>query len=94
MALVLARLGRDSAVLSFLSRWAAVGVARLAMLGGLSLWWKLFNRVTQHISRKQEFRCDELACLLAGSEGSRTRGSDVSAAETAPRLECPQCDGL
>jgi len=68
MALVLARLGRDSAVLSFLSRWAAVGVARLAMLGGLSLWWKLFNRVTQHISRKQEFRCDELACLLAGSE--------------------------
>ena len=44
------------------------GDLRLVILGGLSLWWKLFNRITQHVSRKQEYRCDELACYLAGSE--------------------------
>jgi len=68
MAQVLTRLGRDSVVLSFLSRWAVVAILRWAILGGLSLWWKLFNRLTQHVSRKQEYRCDELACYLAGSE--------------------------
>ena len=68
MAQVLTRLGQDSAVLSFLSRWAVVAILRLAILGGLSLWWKLFNRITQHVSRKQEYRCDELACYLAGSQ--------------------------
>ena len=68
MAQVLTRLGRDSVVLSFLSRWAVVAILRLIILGGLSLWWKLFNRITQHVSRKQEYRCDELACYLAGSE--------------------------
>jgi len=40
----------------------------VVILGGLSLWWKLFNRLTQLVSRKQEYRCDELACYLAGSE--------------------------
>jgi len=68
MAQVITRLGANSVVLSFLSRWVVVAVLRLAILGGLSLWWKLFNRVTQHVSRKQEYRCDELACYLAGSE--------------------------
>ena len=68
MAQVLTRLGRESVILSFLSRWAVVAILRLAVLGGLSLWWKLFNRLTQHISRKQEYRCDELACYLAGSD--------------------------
>jgi Zn-dependent protease with chaperone function len=68
MAQVLIRLSRDSVALSFLSRLAAVAILRLAILGGLSLWWKLFNRLTQHVSRKQEYRCDELACYLAGSE--------------------------
>ena len=43
MAQVLTRLGQDSVVLSFLSRWAVVALLRLAILGGLSLWWKLFN---------------------------------------------------
>jgi Zn-dependent protease with chaperone function len=68
MAEVLTRLGRDSVVLSFLSRLAVVAILRWAVLSGLSLWWKLFNRLTQHVSRKQEYRCDELACYLAGSE--------------------------
>ena len=68
MAQILTRLGGDSAVLSFLSRWVVVAILRLVIVGGLSLWWKLFNRLTQHVSRKQEYRCDELACYLAGSE--------------------------
>jgi heat shock protein HtpX len=68
MAQVITRLGQDSVVLSLLSRWAVVAILRFVILGGLSLWWKMFNRVTQHISRKQEYRCDELACHLAGSE--------------------------
>ena len=38
------------------------------IIGGLILYWKLFNRITQYISRRQEFRCDELACHVAGSE--------------------------
>ena len=68
MAQVINRLGGDSAVLSFLSHWAVVAILRLIVLGGLSLWWKLFNRLAQHVSRKQEYRCDELACHIAGSE--------------------------
>ncbi len=68
MAQVLKRLGDDSAILSIISRWAVVAVLRLLLIGGLSLWWNFFNRVTQHVSRKQEFRCDELACYLGGSE--------------------------
>ena len=86
MAQVITRLGRDSVVLSFLSRWAVVALLRLAILGGLSLWWKLFNRVTQYISRRQEYRCDELACLLGGSE-SFAKGLcsvNVAAATFAP----------
>ncbi len=68
MAQVLTRLGRNSAVLSLLSNLAVVAILRSVILGGLSLWWKLFNRITQHVSRQQEYRCDELACYLAGSE--------------------------
>jgi heat shock protein HtpX len=85
MAQVITRLGTNSAVLSFLSRWVVVAVLRLAILGGLSLWWKLFNRVTQHVSRKQEYRCDELACYLAGSESLERGLCSVSrAAATFP----------
>ncbi len=67
MAQVLNRLSRNSGVLSFLSRWGVVAILRLIIVGGLTLWWKIFNRLTQHVSRKQEYRCDELACYLAGS---------------------------
>jgi Zn-dependent protease with chaperone function len=44
----------------------------------------LFNRLTQHVSRKREYPCDELACYLAGSGSleqglcSVNRASDVS----------------
>jgi Zn-dependent protease with chaperone function len=80
MAQVLTRLGQDSVILSFLSRWAVIAILRLIILGGLSLWWKMFNRLTQHISRKQEYRCDELACYLAGSESLENGLCSVSRA--------------
>jgi len=35
---------------------------------GLDLYWRLFMRATQLISRRQELRADELACCVAGSQ--------------------------
>ncbi len=88
MADVLTRLSRDSELLSFLSQFVVVAILRMAILGVLTLWWKLFNRLTQHISRKQEYRCDELACYLAGSESLEKGLCSVSraAATFAPFL--------
>jgi len=34
----------------------------------LAWYWKLFIRVSQAISRRQEYRADELACHIAGSQ--------------------------
>ena len=34
---------------------------------GLVAYWKLFLRLTQSISRQQEYRADELACYVAGA---------------------------
>jgi hypothetical protein len=37
------------------------------VVGGLAAYWKLFLRVTHLVSRRQEYRSDELACYSAGS---------------------------
>lgn len=42
-------------------------MAHRALLYALRGYWTLFLRATQLISRQQEFRCDELACYVAGS---------------------------
>lgn len=68
MLRVLINLTQKSSVMSVLTRWAVIAIIYLIVVGGLKLYWKLFLRLTQHISRGQEFRCDELACYLAGSE--------------------------
>lgn len=61
-------LGKNSNALRFLRRWGlAAGLHRLLM-SGLRMYWKLFMRITQAISRRQEFRSDELACYVAGSQ--------------------------
>lgn len=61
-------LGKKSNALSFLRRWGlAAGLHRLLM-SGLRMYWKLFMRITQAISRRQELRSDELACYFAGSQ--------------------------
>jgi heat shock protein HtpX len=67
MTRVLVNLTRESEVLSLLRRWAVIAILHMAIIGGLVLYWKLLARITQYISRRQEFRCDELACYVAGS---------------------------
>jgi heat shock protein HtpX len=67
MARVLTNLTQKSTVLSLLNRWAVIAILHMAIIGGLVLYWKLLARLTQYISRRQEFRCDELACYVAGS---------------------------
>jgi hypothetical protein len=68
MVRVYENLGKKSSVLMFLTRWAVVSALYLFLMGGMRLYWKLFMRITQAISRKQELRSDELACHVAGSQ--------------------------
>ena len=70
--------------LSFLSRWGRCG--HLAMGHPRRLIAReLFNRLTQHVFRKQEYRCDELAAI------SRIRGFGKSLCSVAwpPHLLAP-----
>lgn len=43
-------------------------VLYLIAFGILKWYWKLFLRAINIVSRKQEFRADELACIVAGPE--------------------------
>ncbi|HKF47072.1 MAG TPA: M48 family metallopeptidase [Terracidiphilus sp.] len=60
-------LGRKSEVIRFLRRWAVVSIAFSGLMAAMRAYWTCFMRVTQWISRRQEYRCDELACYVAGS---------------------------
>jgi Zn-dependent protease with chaperone function len=60
-------LGKNSKVLLFLRRWGIVAVVFRLLMGGLRIYWQVFMRITQAISRRQEIRSDELACYVAGS---------------------------
>ena len=68
MARAFQNLGRKSEVLSFLRRWAVVSAAYFVLMNAMRMYWKLFMRMTQMISRRQEYRSDELACHVAGSD--------------------------
>jgi Zn-dependent protease with chaperone function len=61
-------LGKNSEVLRFLRRWGIVSVVYGLLMSGLRVYWQVFMRVTQAISRRQEIRSDELACYVAGSQ--------------------------
>ncbi len=68
MVRVLTNLSADSTILNALNR---IGFARLfhaLITAGLGFYWKLLLRGTQLISRQQEYRSDELAGYIAGSE--------------------------
>ena len=65
---VFQNLGNASPFLSALSRFVIIYVAYTIIVKSLVLYWKLFMRLTQFISRRQEFRSDELACYVAGAE--------------------------
>jgi len=68
MEQVYQNLDRSSTVRKFVRRSpAARGPYRLLM-AGLRVYWRLFMRIAQAIARRQEFRSDELACYLAGSQ--------------------------
>ncbi len=68
MLRVFQNLEQTSPVLNILRRFAVVAVAYLLIVKMLVWFWRLFLRLTQFVSRKQEFRSDELACQVAGSE--------------------------
>jgi len=67
MVRVYNNLGKKSDVLGLLTRWVVIAVPYMLLMGGLRLFWTLFMRLTQLISRRQEFRSDEIACYIAGS---------------------------
>jgi len=54
---------------SMVVRFSALAVlARNLVVAALAWYWKLFMRATLAVSRRLEFRADELACWLAGSQ--------------------------
>jgi heat shock protein HtpX len=61
-------LGRNSQAMRYLRRWRILAAAYLLLMHGLQFYWKIFMRITQAISRRQEMRSDELACYIAGSQ--------------------------
>ena len=61
-------LGKKSEIMSFLTRWAVVAAPYMVLMWAMRMYWKLFMRITQLISRRQEYRSDELACSIAGSQ--------------------------
>lgn len=64
-----------------LSLPAAVAVLYTIVFGILKWYWLLFLRAINFVSRKQEYRADELACIIAGpvSLVSGLRGVHASA---------------
>ena len=68
IARVYENLGRKSEIMSFLTRWAVVAAPYVVLMWTMRMYWKLFMRITQLISRRQEYRSDELACCIAGSQ--------------------------
>jgi heat shock protein HtpX len=68
IARVYENMGRKSDVLTFLRRWVVVAAPYMLLMTAMRMYWMLFMRITQAISRRQEFRSDELACHIAGSQ--------------------------
>lgn len=50
------------------SSMAALRLMSLAVKATLGEYLRFFLRAVQHVSRRQEFRADELACIVAGAE--------------------------
>jgi len=66
--------------------WMRIAVAQLVyglVFAVIAAYWKLFFRATQLVSRRQEYRADELACHIAGSKALITGLKKVHAANTA-----------
>lgn len=68
MARTFQALGEPSALLGALARFAVIALLYQLVVFLLVAYWKLFLRCTQLISRRQEYRADELACTVAGPQ--------------------------
>ena len=68
MVRTLKSLGEPSAILRFVARYAIAYALYRVVMWVMIGYWKLFLRATQMISRRQEYRADELACQLVGSQ--------------------------
>ena len=66
--MVMVRTIQNMASMRNVMRFAAAAAAYAVVMAVLQGYWKLFFRATQLISRRQEYRADELACHIAGSE--------------------------
>jgi heat shock protein HtpX len=66
MAIV--RIFQNVGSLGKLARIGIVGAMYLVVASVLKAYFKLFLRAINLVSRRQEFRADELACLVAGSQ--------------------------
>lgn len=87
MTQLLVRLTAKSVLVSamrVLGRVAVVGLAYWLVVTILSTYWKLFMRATNLLSRRQEYRADELASLVAG--GSELAGGLRRIAGAGPML--------
>lgn len=61
-------LSSDSGFFYVLSRLSWVVLLRLVIVRIFEVYWKLFLRLTLLVSRQWEYRADELACTVAGTE--------------------------
>ncbi|MGO8815808.1 MAG: M48 family metallopeptidase [Terriglobia bacterium] len=67
MVRTLIGLGQPPALLKALTSFVVLGVVYFVVTRVLAAYWNLFLRTTQLVSRRQEYRADELACYVAGS---------------------------
>lgn len=70
MARVLASLTSDSGLSDALRKIKIVAALHSFVALIMSIYWRGLIRVSNVISRQQEFRCDELACYLAGADAT------------------------
>ena len=83
MVRTLLGLGRPSAVLNVVTRFALARLAYVVVTRVMMAYWNLFLRITQLISRRQEYRADELACSVAGSRALIEGLQDIHRAAAA-----------
>jgi len=64
-------------------RVALMQLLYYVVFGILKVYWKIFLRAINFVSRRQEFRADELACVVAGPEALTSGLRGVHAAASA-----------
>jgi len=68
MLRVYKNLSSESPIMAQLARHVIVWIPYMVLMTGLRWYWAGFMRLTLMISRQQEYRSDEIACRVAGSE--------------------------